>query len=179
MTARTSIVAWLVIIASARLAHPAPAADKPAIMLTAKTTKQTGKDVINSWGDRENRRGQSIEVSVRNAKPAPASVSMHTFFVARDPVRKENFVYDQRKEDIDLGPRQNKTVTVTSKLLDPQHWSRSENSVWRDGVTPSGWIVQVWHDNEVLKVAASSRSLEQAGNDPDRMNAMIEPGDVD
>lgn len=145
-----------------------------------------------------------IELQVRNVSKSAGDAHFDWFFVAKGVSGGSPFVWDKGERDVSLPPAGAQVETIESSPIirttttktreemvttpgvvrtspygptgstQPTRVATAVTSQERSGAQPYGWIVRMSVDGKVVKVQASSNSLELVGRDSAQLEKLLQ-----
>ena len=115
-----------------------------------------------------------LAIEVRNAGSSPATVELQWYFVADSVDGGNQWVFDKGSKTLDLpscGVIAKTTVESRTLTLDSLSVDGAKKT--ETGSKANGYIVLVKAADRILRVAASSKSLEEAGRSPQELQKLM------
>lgn len=120
-----------------------------------------------------------LAIEVRNLGSAPAAVELMWYFIAKTADGGRLWVLDKGSKVLDLPVQGAPTKEdVESPVVTKSRTSTDGVRTGESGSTISGYIVMIKAGDKILKIAASSKSLEELGRSPAELASMPDSPDV-
>ena len=177
---KKAVLSVLVALHSAvLLAQFATPAEKPTAYLDVKEAAGENKFIHSAHGDidkyasttEQSVKRTAISISAGTLMHSPLSAHIEWYFIAKDLVRKRDYVFDKGGRDVSF---QGGNVVefdavskdISSSVTHETAYGMSELHPKIAGSKPDGWIVRILSGDTVLDMRASTPLLEDVANDP-------------
>jgi hypothetical protein len=142
-----------------------------------RSKAQLDPGIEKQWGswEKDYKRSVVLEIDVRNMLNQPDAVIVEWLFVAKTEGSNLKWAYDRGKREFTLAPLGNETLYARSRTLDEAVVEQIRfDERLAEGNDRMGYIVLAYGDDELLTVAASSRTLERIAKDEVQLKALKE-----
>ena len=140
--------------------------------------KRDSWDHQNTWVANTNRRDLSLQINVRNGGTTAQEATLEWFFVALQVGTGHKRIFNSGSKDLTVPASGNDVSEVTSSEVQNTHVSKNGVSFAR-GMTPTGWIVRLVQDGQVLSQKCSDLQLEDVTHDAAKVQKLQSPNGLE